>query len=401
MRDTILCDLIELDQMLITGKIRWRKTGDISENCQGTRYRPRPLNTGGLLMKEIKKAVVACKVFYQEILEIVEEHDYQNITVEFLPQGLHNKPDSTQMKDRIQEKIDELEEREDFDYIILAYGYCSGGVEGLKTSRAKLVVPKVHDCIPLLLGEEEAGEEVEAEAGAGSGDGAGDGVEAGAGTGANEGNNSDKTYFLSRGWIDCGGDVYKQHLHLTDSMQDWLDRFAAFQQENERAEIDWQEDDSYHFKRKYSEEDAEFISFECLKGYEAVVLIDNDNLASIHREYAQEKYKFVDRLLEKYRGRGIEYEEVKGDLGFLAELLFPEIYSGEGFEAETGEGSGEGEVEGSEAEKVGGTREAAVEGAGEKTGEGSGEAAVEETGKLLIFPPGEELKLRKHLLGSS
>ncbi len=320
-------------------------------------------------MKEIKKAVVACKVFYQEILEIIEKHGYQNITVEFLPQGLHNKPDSSQMKDKIQDKIDELEEREDFDYIILAYGYCSGGVEGLKTRRAKLVVPKVHDCIPLLLGEEEAGEEIAAEAGAGSGDGAGDGVEAGAGTGvgANEGNNSDKTYFLSRGWIDCGGDVYKQHLHLTDSMQDWLDRFAAFQQENEQAAVDWQEDDSYHFKRKYSEDDAEFISFECLKGYEAVVLIDNDNLAPIHRDYAREKYEFVDGLLEKHRGRGIEYQEVKGDLSFLADLLFPENHSGEGSGAGTDEET--------------------------DTGEG--------TDDLLIFSPGEELKLRKHLLGSN
>ncbi len=53
MRDTILCDLIELDQMLITGKIRWRKTGDISENCQGTRYRPRPVPTTTIKYRRI------------------------------------------------------------------------------------------------------------------------------------------------------------------------------------------------------------------------------------------------------------------------------------------------------------------------------------------------------------
>ncbi len=47
MRDNFFCDLIELDQILITGKIRWRKTGDISENCQGTRYQPRPYEGEG------------------------------------------------------------------------------------------------------------------------------------------------------------------------------------------------------------------------------------------------------------------------------------------------------------------------------------------------------------------
>ncbi len=293
-------------------------------------------------MEEIKKAVVACKVFYQEILEIIEERDLKNITLELLPQGLHNKPDSSQMKDKIQEKINELEEREDFAYIILAYGYCSGGVEGLKTSRAKLVVPKTHDCIPLLLGESEEEKAREAEA---QGEAKAD-------------NNRDKTYFLSRGWIDCGGDVYKQHLHLTDNMQDWLDRFALFQQQNEQAIVDWHEDDSYHFRREFSPDEAEFISFECLKGYEAVTLIDNDNLAPIHRDYAQEKFEFVNDLLEKHRGRGIEYEEIKGDLSLLAELLFPEKHSSPGTD---------GEISGAE-------------------------------DKFLVFSPGEELKLRKHLV---
>jgi len=243
---------------------------------------------------------------------------------------------------KIQEKIDELEKREDFAYIILAYGYCSGGVEGLKTKLAKLVVPKIHDCIPLLLGEttEEIANKAKNE------------------TIANFKNNRDKTYYLSRGWIDCGGDVYKQYLHLTNNMQDWIDRFADFQKKNKQAVVDWQNNDSYHFRRKYSEEDAEFISFECLKGYEMVTLIDNDNLAPIHRDYAKEKFDFVDSLLLKYRGRGIEYIEIKGNLDFLDSLLLPENYSYKKFEGKTGEGVNE----------------------------------------LLIFSPGEELKLRKHLL---
>jgi len=274
----------------------------------------------------MKKAILACRVFYREILDIIEKKDLENITVEFLPQGLHDKPDSSKMQEKIQDKIDELEERDDFDYIILAYGYCSGGVEGLKTDRAKLVIPAVHDCIPLLLGEASETKDY-------------------------EGRTEDRSYFLSRGWIDCGGDVYKQHLYMTDTIQDWLDRFKSYQENNDRAVVDWQENDSFKYRRKFSQEDAEYISFECLKGYESVVLIDNENLAPIHREYAEEKYNFVDGLLEKYRGEGIEYKIVEGDLCFLTALLFPENLEDE------------------------------------------------KQNEILIFSPGEELKLRKQLLG--
>ena len=53
------------------------------------------------------------------------------------------------MRGEIQAKIDELEIK-GYDLIILGYGYCSGGIEGLTAAQAKLVVPVIDDCIPLL-----------------------------------------------------------------------------------------------------------------------------------------------------------------------------------------------------------------------------------------------------------
>ncbi len=93
-----------------------------------------------------KIAIISCQVLYQEILDVVNE---QEIRVEFLPQGLHNLPDETDMRGEIQAKIDELEIK-GYDLIILGYGYCSGGIEGLTAAQAKLVVPVIDDCIPLL-----------------------------------------------------------------------------------------------------------------------------------------------------------------------------------------------------------------------------------------------------------
>ena len=40
--------------------------------------------------------------------------------------------------------------------IVLGYGLCSNSVLGLKTEHATLVVPRVDDCIAMLLGSNEA-----------------------------------------------------------------------------------------------------------------------------------------------------------------------------------------------------------------------------------------------------
>jgi hypothetical protein len=39
--------------------------------------------------------------------------------------------------------------------IVLGYGLCSRGTEGITTTRCRLVIPRAHDCITLLLGSKE------------------------------------------------------------------------------------------------------------------------------------------------------------------------------------------------------------------------------------------------------
>lgn len=47
------------------------------------------------------------------------------------------------------------EDEDDFDAILLGYGLCSNAAAGLTARRHKLVIPKAHDCITLMLGSKE------------------------------------------------------------------------------------------------------------------------------------------------------------------------------------------------------------------------------------------------------
>ena len=71
-----------------------------------------------------------------------------------MPQGLHNEPDKLRRK--LQLVVNEIEaESPEVETIVVGYGLCSRGTEGVTTTRCKLVVPRAHDCITLLLGSKE------------------------------------------------------------------------------------------------------------------------------------------------------------------------------------------------------------------------------------------------------
>lgn len=93
--------------------------------------------------------VVMCTVLESEVMHFVERSRHV-AAVERLPQGLHNEPDRLRVE--IQAAIDRIEDSVACDAVVLAYGLCSRGVEGVRTKRCRLVVPRAHDCIALLLG---------------------------------------------------------------------------------------------------------------------------------------------------------------------------------------------------------------------------------------------------------
>jgi hypothetical protein len=97
----------------------------------------------------------------------------------YIESGLHNNPDS--LRKRIQEEIDRIE---NVDVILMAFGFCGNSMLGIRSPEARLVIPKVDDCIPLLLGSCEERKKISKEMG---------------------------TYFLTKGWLDYESNLIREY----------------------------------------------------------------------------------------------------------------------------------------------------------------------------------------------
>ena len=93
-----------------------------------------------------RPVIIACRVMEPE-LEAVRAGG-QAVEIIYLEQGLHRTP--KKLPGMIQERIDQAAPYA--TSIILCYGLCSNGLVGVTARRQKLIVPRCHDCIALLLG---------------------------------------------------------------------------------------------------------------------------------------------------------------------------------------------------------------------------------------------------------
>ena len=89
--------------------------------------------------------VIACGVMREELARC----RISGLSFTFLEQGLHQTP--ANMRAPIQEVIESLSGK-NIDRVLLGYGLCSNGVVGLRAVKHPLIMPKIHDCIPMLLG---------------------------------------------------------------------------------------------------------------------------------------------------------------------------------------------------------------------------------------------------------
>jgi hypothetical protein len=63
---------------------------------------------------------------------------------------LHAKPEN--LREHVQSVLNRIS---NVETVLLAFGYCGAGLVGVKSDGARLVLPKVEDCISLVLGSEE------------------------------------------------------------------------------------------------------------------------------------------------------------------------------------------------------------------------------------------------------
>ena len=93
--------------------------------------------------------IVSCEVLRAELEAAAQGVD---VKFYFLDQGLHRTP--KKMAALIQEKLALVSETA--TRVVLAYGLCSKGITGVRSTRQGLVVPRCHDCIALFFGSSQA-----------------------------------------------------------------------------------------------------------------------------------------------------------------------------------------------------------------------------------------------------
>lgn len=173
-----------------------------------------------------KIKLFCCKTMMDEI-EAIKPAD---LSVEYIEYALHRAPDK--LREELQSRIDSEKEAE---VLVFVYGLCSRGLDGLRADNKTLVIPRVHDCISLLLGSRER---YEKEFGSDPG-----------------------TYYLSKGWIDQKADPYHEY----------------------RENVD-----------KYGEDNARWISEQAYQHYKRVVFIDT-NLPDLgsYLDYSRKAARFL------------------------------------------------------------------------------------------------------------
>ena len=122
--------------------------------------------------------VIACRVLEDMLTRMLPEGLAQELT--FMDYGLHRVPQK--MSPTLQEVLDRIEQP---SLVVLGYGLCGNGLKGLRAGKHTLLVPRVDDCIALLLGSRQAYiREFEAVPG---------------------------TYYLSKGWLEAGSHPLKEY----------------------------------------------------------------------------------------------------------------------------------------------------------------------------------------------
>ena len=92
--------------------------------------------------------IIACETLRKE-LELAMARTGCAYPVIWVESGLHEFPEK--LRAHLQKIIDDLEH----DTALLAFGFCGNSAVGLNTPRARLVMPRAADCIPLFLGSVE------------------------------------------------------------------------------------------------------------------------------------------------------------------------------------------------------------------------------------------------------
>ncbi len=96
--------------------------------------------------------IIACHVLWRELCYCAAlSHNVFDFN--FLKQGLHCTPDI--LRQELQAAIDSASADDDYSAILIGYGLCSNGIQGIVARGKRLVVMRGHDCLTFVLGSKE------------------------------------------------------------------------------------------------------------------------------------------------------------------------------------------------------------------------------------------------------
>jgi len=185
--------------------------------------------------EKLPVVVVSCQVLQDLLTDLLPDGLAQQVT--FMDYGLHRVPGK--MAGTLQEVLDGLEQP---SLVVLGYGLCGTGLKGLKSGPHTLLVPRVDDCIALLLGSYHAYmREFQAVPG---------------------------TYYLSKGWLESGSHPLKEY---------------------------------HEYVPRYGEKEAMWIMDQQYRHYERLVLVAHSEVdLEGYRPQAQEVSRFCERWAMRY-----------------------------------------------------------------------------------------------------
>lgn len=94
------------------------------------------------------RGLIACSMVEDEVNDVLERLQPDDLRVVWVERGYHNDPDK--LRAYLQGQIDLLE-GEGCREVLLAYGLCGRGAEGLVARRARLAMPRFDDCLNFML----------------------------------------------------------------------------------------------------------------------------------------------------------------------------------------------------------------------------------------------------------
>ena len=122
--------------------------------------------------------ILACNTIRNELEKAAAETSCPHGFV-WVESGLHLVTDS--LRRRLQEELDRII---GVQRVLLAFGFCGNAVAGLRSRDYELVIPRVDDCITLLLGSKEHRERCCRQGG---------------------------VYFLTKGWLEGEINIWKEY----------------------------------------------------------------------------------------------------------------------------------------------------------------------------------------------